>query len=155
MALDYTVYMAGPISGLSFDECYTWREQTQAFLAHRGIQAINPLRAKSYLRDSRKIEDCYQDSLLSTQKGITSRDHFDCKRADMLLVNVKDAKTVSIGTCMEIAWAKAYNKPVVLLIEDEGNIHDHCMIRECCDFRVNNLDAALEIVQAVLLTHIS
>lgn len=151
--MTYTIYMAGPISGLSFEECYEWRQVCQKALQPH-IQAINPLRAKSYLWDSKKIEDCYQESLLSTQRGITSRDHFDCKRADMLLVNVMGAKTVSIGTCMEVAWAKAYNKPVVLIMEDEGNLHDHCMIRECCDFRVNNLTDAIEIVKAVLLTHI-
>jgi nucleoside 2-deoxyribosyltransferase len=59
------------------------------------------------------------------------------------------ATRVSIGTVMEIAWAHAYGKPVVLVME-EGNVHDHPMIRECSPFIVHTLDEGIELVNAIL-----
>lgn len=50
---------------------------------------------------------------------------------------------------MEIAWADAWRKPVVLVMEN-ANIHDHAMIREVSGFIVPDLDEAIRAVTAIL-----
>ena len=145
-----SVYLAGPISGLSFKECNAWRKYAIAQL--KPIIGINPLRAKSYLKDTTSIKDSYEEPPLSSSRGLTTRDYFDCNRADILIVNLLGTTRVSIGTCMEIAWAKMLQKPVILIIEPEGNPHDHAMIRESINYRVSDLDEAIHIAKCILLT---
>ena len=144
------VYLAGPITGLSFDQTIDWRQTAIDHLKQFGIQGLSPLRSKDYLLGQTTVADSYEDKVLSSQRGIYARDRFDCHRADAVLVNLLGAKRVSIGTVMEIAWAAQNNTPVVLVIEKEGNIHEHSMLREACPFRVDNLDDALFVITALL-----
>jgi len=153
-----TVYLAGPISGLSYTEATNWRQEVTNQLLRSGIKALSPLRAKVYLRECTQIADHYSDddidktafTNMSTSRGITTRDRFDCLNCDVLFVNLLGTKKVSIGTVMEIAWADALRKPIVLVIEDEDNLHDHAMIRECVGFRVPTIREGVEIVKAIL-----
>ena len=76
-----TVYLAGPISGLSYGEATDWRQEVQAQLQRCGIHALSPLRAKVYLRECTKIADSYSDddidtdafTNMSSPRGITTR----------------------------------------------------------------------------------
>lgn len=145
-----TVYLAGPITGLSFDRATDWRQTAKAYFEDKGIDALSPLRGKSYLDKELNIKDSYEDLPLSSARGIYTRDRFDCNRADVVLINLLGATKVSIGTVMEIAWADAAGKPIVLIIDTTGNVHDHAMVREAAGFRVNNLDEALFIVNVLL-----
>ena len=144
-----TVYLAGPISGLTYGEAIDWRDEVRAKLLAADIKALSPLRAKVYLADRGTIEDDYNE-VMSTSRGITTRDRFDCCNCDLLFVNLLNTKKVSIGTVMEIAWADGKRKPIVLVMEDEGNLHDHAMIRECVGFRVPTVHEGLDIVKAIL-----
>lgn len=144
------VYLAGPITGLTYNGTTEWRQQAIDYLKNFGIQGLSPMRHKDYLLHETTIGDAYEDTVLSSQRGIYARDKFDCHRADAVLVNLLGAKRVSIGTVMEIAWAAANDTPVILVIEKEGNIHEHSMIREACPFRVETLDEALSVLVALL-----
>jgi hypothetical protein len=42
-------------------------------------------------------------------------------------------------------------KPIVLAMEPEGNPHEHGMIRECCTYRVSDLEDALSAVFRILM----
>ncbi len=146
----YTVYLAGPITGLSYNGTTEWRDHATNVLATFGIQGLSPMRHKDYLLNVTTIEDSYESSVMSSQRGIYARDKYDCHRCDVVIVNLLGATKVSIGSVMEIAWAAQNNTPVILVMEDKGNIHEHSMLREACPFRVNNLDNALEVASAIL-----
>lgn len=153
----YSVYLAGPISGLDYEGGTGWRQQSLEILAAVGIDAFSPLRQKGYLDKEGELTGSYEDWPLSTQRGIYARDRFDCHRVDVVLANLIDcgvnddgSQKVSIGTVMEIAWAAQHNTPVVLIM-DKGNIHHHPMLEEACPFIVETLEEALEIVEAILI----
>lgn len=113
---------------------------------------LSPLRGKYYLAGEKSIASDYADSVLSCERGITTRDYNDVKRCDLIVVNFLGVKEkVSIGTVMEIAWAKAFQIPVILIIESSGNIHDHGMIRDCTGFRVDSVEAALDLSKVILM----
>ena len=97
------------------------------------------------------IQDSYEENPMTCSKGIVTRDRFDCTRADAVLFNMLGAKTVSIGTCIEFGWADAARNPVVLVMEDASNLHDHPMVREIAGFRVNDLDAGIRLLERILL----
>ena len=145
------VYLAGPITGLSYGGCTDWRESVKEELADVGITAMSPMRGKTYLLNETNIGDSYEETLLSSQRAIVARDYFDVQRADILLVNLAGAQRVSIGTVMEIAWAYPSHKPVVLVMPKNDLFHDHSFIRELCAYRVDSLDEGVHIVKNILL----
>lgn len=145
------VYLCGPIYGLSWDGATDWREAAARVLAEKGITALSPLRGKQYLKEERALKGNYEQFPLSSDRGLTTRDHWDVKRCDVVLINFLGAERVSIGSIFEIAWAWAYRKPVVLAMEAEGNVHDYPMVRECVGYRVDHLGDALGIVISLLI----
>jgi len=146
---NYLVYLAGPISGIGYGDSMDWREIANERF-YGTIRGLSPLRGKQYLNNETNMKSVYDEHLLSSQRTIYARDKFDCLRSDIILVNLLGAKTVSIGTCMEIAWGAQNNTPIVLIME-ENNIHEHPMLSEACPFIVDNLDAGIVAVESILL----
>jgi nucleoside 2-deoxyribosyltransferase len=68
----------------------------------------------------------------------------------VLLVNLLGALKVSIGTCMELGWADAARVPIIAVMEQSGNPHDHAMVNEVVGFRVEKVEHGLEIARAIL-----
>lgn len=73
------------------------------------------MRGKKYLANEKDIKDSYEKYPLSCQKGITCHDRMDIMRCDIIIVNFLGAKRVSIGTVMEITWADAWRKPIIIV----------------------------------------
>ena len=149
------VYLAGPITGLPYTNCTFWRDYAKAKLFDVGIKTYSPMRAKEYLSKLPAISGTGEEYAhlgpFSTPKAIMSRDFFDCAKADVVLVNFFFAKAVSIGTVAEMAWAYANRTPIVVVMEESGNPHEHLFIREMAGFRAGTLDDGLDIVKAILL----
>lgn len=140
-----TVYLAGPISGLSYGDANDWRTRAISRFAHHGIVGLNPLRGKNYLEMETSLADVYANPL-STEAAITGRDRWDTTRCDIVMMNLLGAKTVSIGTMIEAGWADLSQTPVMLVIEDEGNLHDHAMLRNIATWRTDDVNAAVEMI---------
>lgn len=144
------VYLAGPIKGLSYDDCTNWREDAIRKLAEVGIDGISPMRFKEILSREKVMGDHYEH-VLCCDSGIGTRDNYDVKTCDVFLANLLGAKKVTIGTMIEFGWASADGKPIVTAIEREGNVHDHPIVRHLTGFRVNSLEKAIDVVKAILL----
>lgn len=145
-----SVYLAGPMSGLTFEDFHAWREHVSQKLQELGITCYSPSRHKEFLRGKGIIPKVGGGKRpLSLAKGILARDFNDVKNADLLFVNFLHSKEVSIGTCCEIAFAHCFRIPVVMVIE-EGNCHDHDFLNEISAFKVNNLDEGIELAFSIL-----
>ncbi len=142
------LYLAGPITGLSYGDSVGWRDYVADQLPEY-IVAVSPMRGKQYLEREKVIGLSYEDIPLSCRKGITCRDRYSVMNCDMILVNFLGAKMVSIGSCMEIAWADMLRKPIVVVMEKD-NIHQHPIILETAGFVVNTLDEGIKMVDATL-----
>src|SRR5882672_4250192 len=119
-----------------------------------GIVGFSPMRAKDYLLERGVLSghpEAYEDQVLSSAKGILTRDRWDVmKNCDLVLVNLIGATKVSIGTVMEIAYADANRTPCVVAMEDD-NVHHHAMLDTAVGWIAKDLDFAVEIVKAILL----
>lgn len=146
----YIAYLAGPITGLSYGNAVDWRDEFCDLLPEE-IEGMSPLRGKHYLENEDSIAAAYEDIVLSSSRGIITRDYNDCKRSDIVIANFLGAQKVSIGTVMEIAWAKAFQIPAIVVMEKEGNPHDHPMINESTGFRVDSLREAVDIATVLLM----
>lgn len=148
----FSVYLAGHISGLSYTQTTSWRQQVIDNIDYR-IKCYSPLRAKQYLAKESKIEHSYEDVLLSSQRGIFARDIWDCHHRDAILANLNvysEEHKVSIGTIIEITAFWMLRKPIVI-IREKGNVHDHPMINEMCPFIVETVEESISLMEKILL----
>lgn len=150
-----SVYLAGPITGLSFGGCTEWREGVRAELLKSHIFGFSPMRSKEYLSGFTEISGTGEEyahlSVMSTSRGIITRDRYDSQHCDLVLVNLLGATKVSIGTMIELGWADSVRAPIVCAIEAKGNVHEHMMVSELIGFRVTTLEEAVDVVKAILL----
>lgn len=150
------VYLAGPITGLTYDSAVGWRDHAKAALEAVGIKAYSPLRLQEMLREYGNLDagglgsDYVDTHPLLSASGMTTRDRHDVRTADAVLVNFLGASRASLGTAMELAWADAYRVPTVVVMKP-GNVHDHALIREVSGYIVADVDTALECIKGVLL----
>ncbi len=143
------VYLAGAITGCSYNEATDWRE-TFPKLVGDSVICLSPMRGKAYLSGIPSLKDDYED-LLAGQRGIWSRDHYDVHQCNCLVANLLGSVRVSIGTMFELAWASERRIPVVAIMESKDNLHDHPFVREATNFRVTSLDEAAETVRLILV----
>lgn len=142
------IYLAGPITGLTYDEATMWRNAVKNELIE--YQCFSPLRAKWYLAKNFELPAISKsDKPLSTAKGILCRDYFDCNTADIIIVNFLNAKRISIGTVAEIAWAWQARKPIIAIMEP-GNVHEHDFLVEMIPYIVKSVPEAIQLARAVL-----
>ena len=144
------VYLAGPVTGLSFSDRNNWRENAISELAKYGIQGISPQRDKPKLASEIIPGDSDYVRAICGEKGIVVRDRYDVQTCDVLLVNLLGAKAVSIGTMIEYGQADAFRKPIITIIEPQGNIHDHLLVRELTGFRVETLEDGILVAKSIL-----
>jgi nucleoside 2-deoxyribosyltransferase len=146
---NYLCYLAGPMSGLTYEEAMTWRIYT--------IEKLKPIIGLSPVRDCEQFKNTtftqivapeHMDSL-HTPRGIMIRDRNDVYRADVVFINFLNAKKVSIGTVMEVAWANRLHKPIVCAIED-NNPHNHDLILQAIDYRVDSVDEGIRVIKSIL-----
>ena len=136
------LFLAGPLTGISYNDALGWRRYVESKLP-AGVIAFSALRGKAYVEKETVLNDSYPEHLLSTPQGTITRDRYDVSRCDALFVNFLKADRVSIGTIMEMAWADAKRIPIILAMEN-GNIHDHAFVRQVAAFITADLDEAIK-----------
>ena len=145
-----SVYLAGPIAGLTYEEASAWRNVAGAFLAKFGIYAYSPLRGREFIDNNTTIGIGPYAYALAADAGIVARDRSDVMNCDLMLVNLLGATKVSCGTPVEYGWADANRKPIITIMEPMGNPYDHPFIRQLTGFHVETLEGGLAIAVSVL-----
>lgn len=147
--MKHYIYLAGPIAGNSYEAATNWRDLAVKTLNSSKIECLSPLRNQAFLAQEKEISSGEYRNPMATSKGATRRDMWDVKRSSVVLINLLAASRVSIGSCMELAWAYSSQVPVILVMED-GNLHDHMMVQEAATFIVPTLEEAYELIQFLL-----
>ena len=145
-----SVYLAGPIAHLTYEEAQNWRTYAIDWLAEYGIDGRSPLRGKEFLAAVGKIGIKEFTDPMASDRGIVARDRYDVQTADVMLVNLLGADKVSCGTPAEFGWADAFGTVVVTVIEDEGSVYDHPFVRGLSGYRVTTLEEGLELCRILL-----
>lgn len=140
------VYLAGPITGQTWDGAHNWRSVLGQELIDNGIEFLDPLRGKGFLKDLVLEDDKFMDRYprehpLTTGHAIMHRDMWDVSRCDIVFANFLEADRTSIGTVMEIAWARAFGKYTIMVMEKD-TMHDHGMLTEAASIVIPDLEEA-------------
>jgi len=146
------VYLCGPITGMTYDNArFGWRHYMAEMLTDLDIDCLSPMRFEEELATETTLKAVgYEDNIFASARGIVARDRFDTQRADLVVSNLLGAKRVSIGSMIEFGWCDSMRIPLVCIMEPEGNVHEHAMVNEMIDFRVTNLDDAVDAIARIL-----
>lgn len=145
------VYLSGPISGCSEEQAAGWRKYVAARLAS-GILVIDPMRdaVDFSVLSEESLDDAARLRNITHGREILVRNRTDIRRCDLLLANFLGAQRVSIGSIGEICWAEAFHKPVIIVRESHGNLHDHGLINAIACGLFHSLDLAIDKVNRML-----
>ena len=152
-----TVYLAGPITGLTHDGArYGWRLDFSDLLADMGLDHIScssPMRGKMFLKHHGILSSGhdYPKNPLASSEGITTRDYNDIRECSAMVACYLDSgNRPSLGTAVEYGYCWALHKPVVTIgPEDDVNIR-HAMLKRMSGYRVDTLEEAANIVGLLL-----
>ncbi len=140
-----SIYLAGPINGLTYQECSEWREKLQAEFEQAGFMVNNPMRNKTFLSGEKKMSRVGYRAPTATPHDIFYRDKFDVMHSDILFVNFIGSKEASIGTAFELAWAHLLGKYVVTVMEKD-NTHTHGFVLEASSVIFETVSEAKQYV---------
>lgn len=136
MKLDKMIYIAGKMSGLSYEEMSSWRIETTKKLKRlaetRGVccSVINP--AEFYN---------YHNNVHKTEREIMQFELNLVRKSDVVIVNLKDVNQ-SIGTCIEVYEAFINDIPVIAFGASEEYEVTHPWIKECISRYEETMNAA-------------
>ena len=128
-----TVYLAGPITGLSYESATGWRRKVADALPMHEV--LDPMRGK---------EDLAGASLLAAGLCTTEmaqRDLADIDRCDVVLVNFQGARQMSVGTVAEIGYAFGRSKKVMVVFDD---LHAHPFLMAMVRWTPWSLEEAID-----------
>lgn len=103
-------YLAGKMTGLSFDTCMEWRNELTAMLIPT-FEVLSPMRGQ---KKESFVEACAGACHMSFEM---TRDLTDIERADVVVARFGFNEPVSLGTGVEIGTCIPLRRPVVFLFE--------------------------------------
>ncbi len=103
---------------------------------------------KTYLRNEIEFKASgYENFPASTNKAIKKRDKWMVKDSDIILVDFTECNgIVSIGSCMELAWADMMTKHTIAVMQKD-NIHQHAFVLECSDIVFETMEDAYKYLE--------
>lgn len=119
------LYLAGPITGFTHTEAVAWRQHAFSRFRRVGIEAFSPMRFDHGLDSTgTPLADAPNTNIFTTSEGIIARDRADLFRSELAFFNFLGAREVSRGSVVEVGWASAWNKLIVMVIEGANDIRD-------------------------------
>ena len=134
----FRIYLAGGMSGLSWEEQTAWRtkicNEMYDFCDNYDVdvEAIDPTDYYNFKEPKHKSE-----------KEVRNFDLHKLRRSDLVIVNFNSPN--SIGTAQELAVAYEHRIPVIGL--NEKNCELHPWLVECCERIFDDIEDLIEYVQ--------
>ncbi len=143
------IYIAGSISGKSYDEVSEYFSVTRSLLSSWGYKVFSPMTAKGHLRTEKIFRAKDYQHPISTNRAIVGRDKWMVGQSDVVYFNLSNADIASIGSVFEMAWANEMNKHSVAVIP-EDNIHQHAFVLQSVDIIFDNEKDALDYLRSLI-----
>lgn len=126
-------YLAGPVTNTAWTKARDWRKLVTEELNDAGIEVLDPTRHGLLTIDALITEFCYND----------------VKRCDVILVNFLDTDRISVGTLLEVGWAYALGKPIVLMSNQDYE-WDYGIYKDITKLRSRSLMDGVADVRSVI-----
>ncbi len=136
------LYTAHPISGLTGEQVVSYIDGIVRMLG-ADFEILHPMTGKGYLRTETEFKAHGYGNPVSTNHAIVERDAWMVGLADVVLVDLREAKGVSIGCMMELAWAHMLRKHTIVVMENPS-VHWHAFVLEAADIVFPTLAEAMD-----------
>ena len=140
------VYLAGPIAGLTEGEAKDWRNDVAHDLKIAGFIPVSPLRSEPAINGIYQLY--YDDPLYGTKEAIAAKNELDVRSCNITLAYMPrefSKRRPSYGTTVEVAWAYALSKPVIL-VSDDPYVFEHPLISRCASWKLGTLEEAVRLI---------
>ena len=141
-----SIYLAGAMSGKSFEEMNAWRVEIKDILTHMGsyhdcnIRVTNPVEYYNFIEKRHKSE-----------REVMQFDISRVKNSDVVIVNL-DGINTSIGTSMELYECYRSDIPVIAFGTDEEYENTHPWIKECIMRHEDTIENAATYIKEFYMT---
>ncbi len=141
--MSLTVYLAGPITGLTMEQATDWRNKSKETLRRQGYRVIDPMEGEA---------DTLNEQHVDLRKRVAEIVHIDkyyVDQSDIIFVNFTEfAPETSVGTISELAWAWS-NGSIIVAVVPEGCPYDRKWLDVFYTFKVDTLEQGLKKVQGI------
>lgn len=148
------IYLAGPIAGCTDNEANDWRDEFSLRLRKMfggKVAGISPLRCEPP-NVSGRYELNYEDVLFGTARAISTKNLYDVKACDMMLAYMPrelNERRPSYGTIVELGWAYAFGKPVIV-VTDDPYLRQHPVVGLCVGWFLKTFGEAFELIDGIM-----
>ena len=135
---DYTIYLAGGMGDLTFEESNEWRR----CLKEKILSHTKDINSRVVVKNPNEYFN-FIFKFHETESEVKNFDLNLVRKSDLVIVNFNDPH--SIGTSQELAVANEYRIPVIGLNVDRYNIHP--WLKLSCERIFDDMDKLLEYVK--------
>jgi nucleoside 2-deoxyribosyltransferase len=131
-----TIYLCGPITGLSYHDAVDWRNKATNWFRLRSEQpvgTIDPMQGE--LKTSVPQE---------RMKDILALDYHYVTKADLILANfLHTSDNISSGSISELAWAWTNRTPIIAIMKEDSP-YNNPWLKEMIWYRYDTLEEGLK-----------
>jgi nucleoside 2-deoxyribosyltransferase len=113
---EFTVYLGGPMEGVSHELMVGWRQLAKFRLGDNGIDYRDPCRRIAFHAPGELVDQ-------NRARMVFRADLRDIDECDAVLADVRRKQGRGTGTSMEIMYAWMKHKPIFLWADPEDEIH--------------------------------
>jgi len=149
------VYLSGGMRGLTGAEARRWRDLASRLLRENyNIGVLDPMRDLRAIADTDVIRATYDShNPFLSNTGMLHRDYLDVQRCSGVLVNLLNHTQTSIGSIIEVGWAYALRKPIVVVLEKNDVLYgDHPLLQATISYRVTTVEDGVCVFGSLLKT---
>ena len=148
-----TVYLAGPILGMTKQGANDWRKYVAGQLKDHNIIGISPLRCEPLIGE-RYGANYEADPKFGTSRAIASKNILDVQMCDVTFAYFpKEARLeaghISYGTLIELGWANGFRKPIIL-VSDDPEVINHPVVNAAAGWVLPTLEDGIDVVIGIL-----
>ncbi len=143
------IYLSGPITGHADEAIRLWRSRAIQRLSPLG-EVIDPTLARYDSDVAFQKQESPPEALDRLRHGllVVRRNRNLIRSCDVVLANfLGTGSKASIGSIGEIYWADAFGKPVFIIRERFGNVHDHAMVNAIASRIVHTLEDSFKLIE--------
>jgi nucleoside 2-deoxyribosyltransferase len=131
--MNRTVYLAGPIGGIPFDDAWRWRSDATTALRGLGFSVLNPICSTEIGHLAGK-ENCPINLKSHGVKNseLFYKDIHKIKEASVVLANLAGYNEKSFGTPFEMGFAYGLGKTCVCVTDKERFDHPFISVPSVC-----------------------
>ena len=138
------IYLAGPISGLTKEEAFGWRDCLKNKLEYLPNVRVFAPEQVDFLEGHGDGSASYLQEV-DRQRGeeAAQKDFNAICCSNIVLFNLLYTRKVSVGTLIEMGWAFTLGKYVLVVLQP-GTVYDHSFVHWCANRIVETVDEAIE-----------